>query len=117
VVDEARGPVGAKGAVAWHLVDGKEAGAYRFRLGRVSGSAEVLLLPLDGYGEMEVLGHTASSFGLNVTYNSIYPLCRVATVFLFGPWVGAEVGIEQGKMRVVRDGQIILFPVTEVTQR
>jgi hypothetical protein len=109
VVDEARGPAGAEGVVAWHLVGGAEAGAHRFRLGGSGSSAEVLLLSLDGDGQTEVLGRPAGSFGLKVVHHGTSPV-RVAVVFLAGPWVGAEVGIEGG-VWVMQDGQMIVAPM------
>ncbi len=90
VVDEARGPAGARGAVAWHLVGGEETGAYRFRLGGSSGPTEVLLLPLDKGGRAEARERAGDSSGLDVVYSGISSL-RVATMFLYGEWVGAEV--------------------------
>ena len=116
VVDEARGPEGAEGTVAWHLVGEEEMGAHRFRLGGSSGSAEVILLSLDEGGRVEALERAGGSSGLDGVYSGISSL-RVATVFLYGEWVGAEVGVEEGRARVAQEGRVILVPVSEVTQR
>jgi len=94
VVDEARGPALAKGAVIWHLVGGEKTGAYRFRLGGSNGSAEVLLLPLDDGGRAEALERAEGLPGLDVAYSGTSGL-RAATVFLAGPWVGAKVGVKE----------------------
>ena len=75
--------------MAWHLVGGEETGAYRFRLDGSNGSAEVLLLPLDDNGQVEVLEHTVGLSGLHLAHRGISPL-RAVTVFLAGPWMGAE---------------------------
>jgi len=99
VVDEARGPAGAKGAVIWHLVGGEKTGAYRFRLGGSSGSAEVLLLPLDGDGRAEILERAGGSSGLDVVYTGPSGL-RAAMVFLYGEWVGAEVLEDAGRLEL-----------------
>lgn|GEM_PF-2371732 len=116
VVDEARGPAGAEGAVTWHLVGRAEMGAYRFRLGESSGSAEVLLLPLSEGGRAEALERAGGSSGLDVAYSGISHF-RAATVFLYGPWVGAEVGMEEEGVQVAREGQMILVPISELAQQ
>jgi len=103
VVDEARGPAGAGGAVIWHLVGGAETGAYRFRLGESSGSAEVLLLPLDDGGRAEALERAGGSSGLDVVYTGTTGLHAV-TVFLYGEWAGAEVAVEDAEMLRLRRG-------------
>jgi hypothetical protein len=116
VVDEARGPAGAEGAITWHLVGGEAVEAHRYRLGGSGGSAEVILLPLDDGGRVEALERAGSLSGLDVAYSGTSHF-RAATVFLCGPWLGAEVGIEQGKVRVAQDEQMILVPVSGVTQQ
>ena len=93
-MDEAQGPAVAKGAVIWHLVGGGETGAYRFRLGGSSGSAEALLLPLDDGGRAEALERAEGLPGLDVVYSGPSGL-RAAMVFLAGPWVGAEVRVKE----------------------
>jgi len=39
---------------------------------------------------------------------------RAATVFLYGEWVGAEIAVEEGEVRVAQEEQVILVPVSEV---
>jgi len=116
VVDEARGPAGAEGAVTWHLVGGEEMGAHRFRLGESSGSAEALLLPLGEGGRTVVLERAGSSSGLDMAYYSTSAL-RAATVFLYRPWLGAEVGMEGESVRIEREERAIMLPLSEVKQR
>ena len=117
VADEARGPKGDGGAVViWHLASGEEVEAHRYRLDGDGGSAEVLLLPLDDGGRTEALERAGGSSGLDVAYSGTSAL-RVATVFLVRPWVGAEVGMEEEGVRIAREGQVILAPLAEVTQR
>jgi hypothetical protein len=107
VVDEARGPAGARGALIWHLVGGTETGAYRFRVGGTDSSAEVLLLSLNSDPQMEVLGRTVGSSGLNLAHRG-KSLLRVATIYVAGPWIGAEVRIEGESVRIERESQVIL---------
>jgi hypothetical protein len=110
VVDEARGPAGAGGAVTWHLAGGEEVEAHHYRLGGSGGSVEVLLLPLGEGGRTEALERAGSLSGPDVAYSGTSHF-RAATVFLCGPWVGAEVGIEKEGIRIVREGQVITFPM------
>jgi len=116
VVDEARGPAGAEGAITWHLVGGEAVEAHRYRLGGSGGSAEVILLPLDDGGRVEALERAGSLSGLDVAYSGISAL-RAATVFLCGAWVGAEVGMEGEGIRIAREGRVIMLPLSEVKQR
>jgi hypothetical protein len=96
VVDEARGPAGTGGAITWHLAGGEEVEARRYRLGGSGGSAEVILLPLDDGGRAEALERAGSSSGLDMAYYSTSTL-RVATVFLYRPWLRAEVAVKDAK--------------------
>ena len=116
VVDEARGPAGTGGAVTWHLAGGEEVEAHRYRLGGSGGSAEVILLPLDDGGRAEALERAGSLSGLDVAYSGISHF-RAATVFLYGPWLGAEVGMEGESVRIEREGRVIMLPLSEVKQR
>jgi len=116
VVDEARGPAGARGALIWHLVGGEEVEAHRYHLGGSGGSAEVILLPLDNDSRVDALERAGSSSGLDMVYSGISHF-RAATVFLYGLWVGAEVGMEEEGIRIAREGRVILAPLAEVTQQ
>ena len=82
-------------------------------MGGSSGSAEVLLLPLDDGGRTAALERAGGSSGLDVVYTGTSPL-RAATVFLYGEWVGAEIAVEEGEVRVAQEEQVILVPVSEV---
>jgi len=115
-VDEARGPAGARGALIWHLVGGEEVEAHRYHLGGSGGSAEVILLPLDNDSRVDALERAGSSSGLDMVYSGISHF-RAATVFLYGLWVGAEVGMEEEGIRIAREGRVILAPLAEVTQQ
>jgi hypothetical protein len=56
VVDEARGPVGAGGAVAWHLPNAEATGNGHFRL----GTREVMIIKEVGSLRVEILGNNVT---------------------------------------------------------
>jgi hypothetical protein len=74
------------------------------------------LLPPDDGGRAEALERAGSSSGLDMAYYSTSAL-RAATVFLYRPWLGAEVGIEGESVQIEREGRVILAPLAKVTQQ
>lgn len=81
VMDEVRGPAGAKAGVVWHLVGGEPSAAGRFRLRNNDILTEVLVLPLDSNGKVEVWKHMDGAYGHDIVYYGASEL-RIATVFL-----------------------------------
>jgi len=68
VVDEARGPEGAEGAVAWHLVGGGTIVNRRIRLRNGDRLAEVLLEPVATHDIRVNVQEASSQTGKNVIY-------------------------------------------------
>lgn len=97
VVDEARGPVGAEAALVWHPVQGEAVGENRFRLRADGTPAEMVMIPLSNGSHTGIPDHTSSTSEPEVTHYRATKL-SIATIFLRGTWVGAE--IEKGTARV-----------------
>jgi len=95
VLDDARGPAN-ESAVAWHVEGSPDRAAGRYRLG-ASGSAELILVPLDAAPGRILERHRPDTRGLDLTY---LPPHRgrlgLASVFLVGPWRGASVALAGG---------------------
>jgi hypothetical protein len=96
VIDQAHGPANGSAAVAWHLAGQAETKGQRIRLRDGEHPVEMLLMPLNTAevepGEVEQQSDTA---GPSVVY--LAPPAgelHLATVFLFGEWVGAQVSWE-----------------------
>ena len=90
VVDEAEGPPGDRAALVWHLVGGGDREGYRLQL-RSDALAEVLLLPMDDRGRLEVTGDEGGDSDSPVVYyTSADGRLRVVTLFLLNQWTGAE---------------------------
>jgi hypothetical protein len=87
VVDEARGPVGAKSALVWHLVGGEEVAPRRFHLRSGDAPVEMVLVPVDGGGVWERDDEDA---GVRIQHFGQSGF-RVAAVLLFGEWTEAEI--------------------------
>jgi len=60
VVDEARGPAGAKAALIWHLPSTEAVGDGRFRL----GAGQTVIIVEDEKGQPGILGGTGSTVEL-----------------------------------------------------
>jgi hypothetical protein len=82
VVDEARGPAGAKAALVWHLVGGEEVAPRRFRLRGGETPTEVLVLPLNDGGLVGVRERVGGVAGLDVVYSEAAGI-RVAAVWVY----------------------------------
>ena len=93
VVDQADGPPGSQGALAWHLTGEGIVEGRRVRLRGGDEPAEVLLVPLGPKGQIEAARGVDSD--LRVTYHAPADgQMRVATLFLPGQWAGAEAGFD-----------------------
>lgn len=79
VVDKARGPVGVKAGLVWHLADGEPVTADHFRVRKGDASVEVRLIPL-GDGRMEAQVREGGALGWDVRYWGKSEL-RMMTVF------------------------------------
>ena len=89
VVDEADGPPNGQAALGWHLAGEGAVEGWRVRLRGGDAPAEALLVPSDTGGQLEAVRDHASD--LRVTYSSPSGgQMRVVTLFLLGPWAGAE---------------------------
>ncbi|MEM2001944.1 MAG: hypothetical protein QXT77_04785, partial [Candidatus Methanomethylicaceae archaeon] len=89
IVDEARGPAGAKAGLIWHLVGGEEVAAGHFRLRGGDATVEIALLPLFSDGA-EVQERNAGSLYLDVVHWCVSELYEVAAL-VHGKWTGAEM--------------------------
>lgn len=97
IVDEAEGPAGSRAALAWNLPSVESADGLRLLLRGGERPAELLLVPLDGGGAAHVALEPTGS-GAQMIYNAPSAgRLHVATVFLTGPWAGAQADL-------VRDG-------------
>ncbi|MEM4725053.1 MAG: hypothetical protein QXP01_08595, partial [Candidatus Hadarchaeum sp.] len=80
IVDEARGPAGAKGGVVWHVVDGEPIAAGHFRIRSGDDSMEMRMISLSD-GRLDVLGQVEGTLGRDWIYLG-KPDLRLMTVFL-----------------------------------
>jgi len=109
VVDEAEGPLGAQAAVTWHLSGLKRSEEWRFRLrdkGETVAAAEALFVPVGIKGQLDVIEGGPDGTEQHVLYyGPLKDRLHLVTVFLLGPWVGADAGIGGGGNFVWVEGQ------------
>ncbi|MEM4202704.1 MAG: hypothetical protein QXS54_01410 [Candidatus Methanomethylicaceae archaeon] len=67
VVDEARGPAGAKAGLIWHFIGGEQVAVGHFRLRGGDDPVEMHLIPMSD-GRIEVRGRRGSAVGWKVVY-------------------------------------------------
>jgi hypothetical protein len=116
VIDQARGPVHAGAALTWHLGAGASKDGWRIRLRGGEAPAEVVLIPIHPQAGQESLAwSTVSTGGARLTFRGAGQL-RLATVFLWGPWLGAEVEWDPTAhaLRLVNGDDSIVVPVGDV---
>src|SRR5262249_50777381 len=108
VADDADGPAGTHAALTWHLAGEPALQVDRIRLRGGDHPAEMLLLPTDGSGAAPPRLDDETS--RQVVYETSSGRIGLVTVFLTGPWVGAQVELRQ------ESGQSVLR-VTQGDQR
>lgn len=93
VADQAAGPKRGEAALVWQLdaTNAIEDGRVMLREG--ADAAEVIFLPVAPPSN-GTIGATLRTDGQTVSYAVENGLARTATVFLFGPWAGADVRLD-----------------------
>ena len=95
VLDRADGPANRSAAIVWHAVGRGETTPGRLALG-ASGSAELLLLPLDPPGGTIRIAARRGERAREVRYEPRRDGgLRLASVFLTGSWRGARVSLRK----------------------
>ena len=121
VADRAAGPRSSQSALVWHLRPEEEplpGQTWRLRLHMNGEPVEAVFVPIvdDGQSPGFLSFAPEGDNDLKATYTSSTPgQLRVATVFLPGDWVGADVGLvgstAQPMLRLVRDGAELQVPL------
>ena len=121
VADRAAGPRNSQSALVWHLRPEEEplpGQTWRLRLHMNGEPVEAVFVPIvdDGQSPGFLSFAPEGDNDLKATYTSSTPgQLRVATVFLPGDWVGADVGLvgstTQPMLRLVRDGAELQVPL------
>ena len=119
VVDRAQGPARGSAAVTWQLTDPEQIGDQRIRLRSGDHPVEMLLIPLNSDeippGRIEQQGDTIDP--AIVYLSSSDGQLHLATIFLFGEWVGAEVSWEKDVegivLRAAKSNKRITLPLSE----
>ncbi len=106
VADEAQGPPQANAALLWHWVDGERVGDNRFQL-RTENKASEIVVATESNESRLTFGNGS---GLDMSVSGQNRLHTVM-VFLSGEGIGAEVKLDQGKVRIELNGQVILSPL------
>ncbi len=121
VVDEAEGPAEAQAALAWHLtgegivepVLSEAEGGRRIRLRSGDDPAEVLLVPVDSEGQVEIAKGGDSNLRV-VYYAPADGRLRLVTLFLPGRWARAEAGFdgEEQALWITRGQTRVVLPLS-----
>ena len=121
MVDEAEGPAEAQAALAWHLtgegivepVLSEAEGGQRIRLRGGDDPAEVLLVPVDSEGQIEIAKGGDSNLRV-VYYAPADGRLRLVTLFLPGRWAGAEAGFdgEEQALWITRGQTRVVLPLS-----
>jgi hypothetical protein len=109
VADQAMGPDRALAALAWHLDARGDVEGSRLLLQDGVNPAEVVFLPVAPLGK-EALTIARQAHGQTISYAINDKLARTVTIFLFGPWVGANVMLDSAghTLQIVKgDNQIV----------
>jgi hypothetical protein len=115
VLDEASGPAAGRGELIWHLIgpaDSEDAARIRLRNG--PDPAEFVLVPLLLAGQRPAIkAEGTGSSQLAVSYPAAGGQLRVATVFLVGPWVGADVMLDADgrSLRISQQDRSVVLPL------
>ncbi len=113
VVDEATGPAGSQAQLVWHLAGGNEGGP-RILLRAGENPAELVFVPMSPAARGPVIASEGNDpLRRVVSYAATGGELRAASVFLLGPWVGADVqfDVAAGALRISRGEQSLLVPL------
>ncbi len=80
VVDGAQGPAGAGAGLVWHLPDAEDIAPHRFRLRDGDAQVEIMMLPGEDGGRVEVWKHAGGALGLDVVYSGTSALRAVTLI-------------------------------------
>jgi hypothetical protein len=101
VVDEARGPASTRAALTWHFGTEASIDDWRIHLRGGAAPAEAVLVPIDSQAEGDAVEWSMTEeTGQQLRYYGQGQL-RLATVFLWGAWVDAEVKWEGAENSLV----------------
>lgn len=105
IVDEAKGPPASQAAVAWQLIGTGVVEGQRIQLRDGDDPAEILLIPIDSEGQLEITEGETGNPSIHIVYTPIDGKMRLVTLFLPKQWVEAEVklDIEEQTLRIERN--------------
>lgn len=114
LLDDARGPSHRSAAITWHVSGRAGQDRGRYRLGADGAGGELVLIGLDD-GGARMVEHGGGASSLDLTYEPARPgRLRLASVFLRGAWIGANVRALRDRSRVVlqleRAGERAVIP-------
>jgi hypothetical protein len=114
VLDEAGGPLAGRAELVWHLTGHAEGEVTRIRLRNGDNPAEFVLVPLLSAGRGPAIKtEEADSSQIALSVPAANGQLRVATIFLVGPWIGADVRWDTAgrSLRISQQDRSVVLPL------
>jgi hypothetical protein len=114
VVDEAKKKSSSsKAALSWRLSKGGNIENRRVRLRSGENPAELLFIPTNSEGKLEIDKNDGGDSSIHmVYYSSADNKMRSITLFLLGRWAGAEVEVTEGEiLRITQPWKHLILPL------